>query len=69
MRKLRTFYGKVTEFLNDDKNSVLTEAWRDCHNQRVLTYYTNWIFIQTMRLFMHSCRLLMLFNLKWFLLS
>ncbi len=32
-------------------------------------YYTNWIFIQTMRLFMHSCRLLMLFNLKWFLLS
>ncbi len=33
---------------------MLTEAWRDCHNQRVLTYYTNRIFIQIMRLFMHS---------------
>ena len=75
-RKLPNFYEKVTDFLWESyriskwwQNSVLTEAWRDCHNQRVLTYYTNWIFIQTMRLFMHSCRLLMLFNLKWFLLS
>ena len=68
-RKLPNFYEKVTDFLWESyriskwwQNSVLTEAWRDCHNQRVLTYYTNWIFIQTMRLFMHSCRLLMLFN-------
>ena len=75
-RKLPNFYEKVTDFLWESyriskwwQNSVLTEAWRDCHNQRVLTYYTNWIFIQTMRLFMHSCRLLMLFNLKWFLSS
>ena len=75
-RKLPNFYEKVTDFLLESyriskwwQNHVLTEAWRDCHNQRVLTYYTNWIFIQTMRLFMHSCRLLMLFNLKWFLLS
>ena len=75
-RKLPNFYEKVTDFLWESyriskwwQNGVLTEAWRDCHNQRVLTYYTNWIFIQIMRLFMHSCRLLMLFNLKWFLLS
>ena len=68
-RKLPNFYEKVTDFLWESyriskwwQNSVLTEAWRDCHNQRVLTYYTNWIFIQIMRLFMHSCRLLMLFN-------
>ena len=68
-RKLPNFYEKVTDFLLESyriskwwQNSVLTEAWRDCYNQRVLTYYTNWIFIQTMRLFMHSCRLLMLFN-------
>ena len=68
-RKLPNFYEKVTDFLWESyriskwwQNSVLTWAWRDCHNQRVLTYYTNWIFIQTMRLFMHSCRLLMLFN-------
>ena len=60
-RKLPNFYEKVTDFLSESyriskwwQNSVLTEAWRDCHNQRVLTYYINWIFIQDMRSFMHS---------------
>ena len=46
-RKLPNFYEKVTDFLSESyriskwwQNGVLTEAWRDCHNQRVLTYYT-----------------------------
>ena len=59
-RKLPNFYEKVTDFLLESyriskwwQNRVFRETWGNCHNQCVLTYYTSWIFIQFVWLFMH----------------
>ena len=60
-RKLPNFYEKVTDFLWKSyriskwrQNSMLTEAWRDCHNRTIQTCETKRLFIQQDRLFMQK---------------
>ena len=60
-RKLPNFYEKVTDFLLGSyriskwwQNHAFTEAWGNWCNQRVLMYYTDWLFIQAVCMFMRS---------------